>query len=62
MDAVQRALDNFAQQPRETELRLQRQAMAVRSLYSAEQERSTIAQAWHRIAIDFQAWRESLQA
>jgi len=60
--AVQRAFEAFAEQPRETELRLQRQALAVRSLYSPEQERSTIGQAWDRIALDFTAWRERLQA
>ena len=60
--AVQRAFDSFAEQPRETELRLQRQAIAVRMLYSAEQERATIAQAWERITAAFTTWRESLQA
>jgi glycosyltransferase involved in cell wall biosynthesis len=58
--AVQRAFDAFAEQPRETELRLQRQALAVRSLYSAEQERASISQAWRRISAAFAAWRESL--
>jgi glycosyltransferase involved in cell wall biosynthesis len=55
--AIQRAFDAFAEQPRETELRLQRQALAVRSLYSAEQERASIATAWDRIAEAFARWR-----
>jgi hypothetical protein len=51
--AIQRAFDAFAERPRETELRLQRQALAVRSLYSSEQERTSIAVAWERIAEAF---------
>ena len=60
--AIQRAFDIFAEQPRETELRLQRQAMAVRSLYSAEQEQASIGLAWDRIASAFHAWREMVHA
>jgi glycosyltransferase involved in cell wall biosynthesis len=55
--AIQRAFEAFAEQPRETVLRLQRQALAVRSLYSAEQERVSIAAAWERIAVAFARWR-----
>jgi len=58
--AVQRAFEAFHNQPRETELRLHRQALAVRSLYSAEQELASIAGAWDRIAVAFMAWRENL--
>lgn len=57
--AIQQALDMFAEHPRETELRLQRQALAVQSLYSAEQERASIEAAWGRIAEAFQQWRRS---
>ena len=60
--AIQRAFEAFAAHPRDTHLRLQRQALAVRSLYSAEQERSSIAIAWERIGEAFTHWRESLQA
>ena len=41
--ALQDAFERFALAPRETELRLERQAQAVRVLYSAEQERASIA-------------------
>ena len=54
--ALQDALKRFAVVPRETELRLQRQALAVRALYSAEQERSSIEAAWDRIAAQFDRW------
>ena len=51
--AVQDALNTFAMAPRETEMRLQRQAQAVRVLYGPEQERASIAVAWDRIATLF---------
>jgi len=57
--AVQRAFKAFAEQPRETELRLQRQALAMRSLYSHEQERRSIAVAWGRIEKAFGCWKKS---
>lgn len=57
--AVQRALKAFAEQPRETEFRLQRQALAVRSLYSHGQERASIDAAWQRIERAFQEWRQT---
>ena len=57
--AVQRALTAFAEQPRETEFRLQRQALAVRSLYSHDQERASIDAAWQRIERAFQQWRQT---
>ena len=57
--AVQRALTAFAEQPRETEFRLQRQALAVRSLYSHEQELASIDAAWRRIERAFQQWRQT---
>ena len=57
--AIQQALQLFAEQPRETELRLHRQALAVRSLYCAEQERASIEVAWGRIAEAFHQWRHT---
>ena len=57
--AVQRAFTAFAEQPRETALRMKRQALAVRSLYSLEQERSSIAAAWERIEEAFGSWRQT---
>ena len=60
--AVQRALTAFAEQPRETELRLQRQALAVRSLYSRDQERASIETAWQRIEQEFLQWRQTHSA
>ena len=55
--ALQDALNRFATAPRETELRLQRQAQAVSALYNSEQECASIAAAWDRIAIEFDRWR-----
>lgn len=57
--AIQQALQMFEEQPRETELRLQRQAVAVQSLYSPEQERASIEVAWGRIAEVYKQWRLS---
>lgn len=57
--AVQSAFTAFALYPRETELRLKRQALAVRSLYSFEEERATISLAWERIEVSFKRWLES---
>lgn len=59
LDAIQQALHLFAEQPRETELRLHRQALAVQSLYSAQQERASIEVAWRRIADAFRHWRRT---
>lgn len=56
--AIQRALERFALQPRDTEFRLKRQALAVRSLYNEEQERASIAASWQRIGEAFHAWLE----
>ena len=51
--AIQRALSFFAKEPRETELRLQRQSLAVRTLYSISEERSSIQSAWDEIYQSF---------
>ena len=60
--AVQRALTAFSEQPRETEFRVQRQALAVRSLYSHDQERASIDAAWQRIERAFHQWRQTHSA
>ena len=57
MSALQDAFRRFALEPRETHLRLQRQAQAISVLYSAEQERASVASAWDRIATKFECWR-----
>ena len=45
---------------RETAMRLERQALAVKALYSPVQERASIASAWERIGEAFQIWRQSV--
>ena len=57
--ALQRALTSFAEQPRETQFRLERQALAVRSLYSHTQERASINAAWQRIEQAYLQWRQT---
>jgi glycosyltransferase involved in cell wall biosynthesis len=59
---IQAALEVFALKPRETQLRLHRQALAVSSLYSHEQERASIAAAWESVAEAFVAWQQTAQA
>ena len=56
MQAIQRAFTAFADRPRETELRLHRQALAVRSLFGRSQERATVEIAWQRIEKIFSLW------
>ena len=58
--AIERAFAKFALAPRETAFRLRRQALAVKALYSPEQERASIAAAWERIGAAFQIWRQSV--
>lgn len=59
LEAIQQALRDFAEAPRETALRLERQALAIRSLYSQEQETRSIQAAWERIHGAFQQWQSS---
>ena len=59
---IQAALEAFALRPRDTELRLRRQALAVSALYSHEQERASIATAWEAVAEAFAVWRQNGQA
>ena len=54
--AVQKTLKGFREQPAEMQLRLQRQSLAVRTLYSRDQECKSIDQAWQRIAMAFEHW------
>lgn len=59
VQGVQRALLLFAQEPREAELRLQRQSLAVRTLYGYEQEQASIHAAWQRIEKAFFHWYQT---
>jgi hypothetical protein len=58
--AVQRALLRFHQERQELQLQLHRQAKAIRHLYSAEQERASIALAWERIRQAHRGWLAQL--
>lgn len=59
LDAIQQALSDFAEAPQETALRLERQSLAIRNLYSQEQETRSIQTAWGRILSAFQRWQTS---
>jgi hypothetical protein len=48
--AIVDTLRRYQEQPRETELRLKRQAVAIRSLYSSDAEQESIRMAWQRVA------------
>ena len=58
--AIQRAFQLFAEQPRETKLRLERQALALRTLYSSEEGQKSVARAWARVETAFYAWQNTL--
>lgn len=60
LNGIEHALESFALRPRETELRLRRQALAVSTLYSRDQERSSIALAWQRVSEAFEVWKQSV--
>tara|TARA_Y100001933_G_C18971203_1_gene552632 strand:- start:85 stop:1125 length:1041 start_codon:yes stop_codon:yes gene_type:complete len=51
--AVQNVFIQFADNPRETTMILQRQSLAIRTLYSHQQERDSISSAWLRIKDEF---------
>ena len=57
---IQDAIDAFTTRSRETDLRLRRQALAVSSLYSIDQERASIKIAWESIAKAFFAYHSNL--
>ena len=54
--AVEQALRELALEPRRTAQRLERQSLAVRQLYSAEQERLTVAAAIDRVTAALHTW------
>jgi len=60
LNGIEHALESFALRPRETELRLRRQALAVSTLYSQHQERASITVAWQRVSEAFEVWKQSL--
>ena len=57
--AIEKAFINFADQPRETLLRLQRQSLVIKSLYSYDQERASVDLAWSRVYEAFKLWLNS---
>ncbi len=57
--SIEQALRAFAESPRETDLRLERQSLAIRSLYSRDQEARSIQTAWERILTAFHHWQSS---
>ena len=57
--SIEQALRAFAESPRETDLRLERQALAIHSLYSRDQEARSIEAAWERILAAFHHWQSS---
>ncbi len=59
ISAVQRAFTLFFEQPHEAALRLQRQSIAITSLYGRAQERASIELAWSRVEAEFYKWRHS---
>lgn len=56
VNAIERTISSFQNEPREMTLRIQRQALAVQNLYSADQERLSICTAWQRIESQFSYW------
>lgn len=54
--AVVQAVQELADEPRRTALRLERQRLAVRALYSAEEEQRSIATAWERVGQALHTW------
>ncbi|MDA7433313.1 glycosyltransferase [Synechococcus sp. AH-601-N10] len=57
--ALERTFLRFVHEPEETAFRLQRQALAIKSLYSVEQERESIRVAWARIYSAFNSLLQS---
>ena len=60
LKGIQCALEAFALRPRETELLLRRQSLAVSTLYSQQQERDSVSAAWQRVFEAFTDWRQAL--
>ncbi|MEI7664607.1 MAG: glycosyltransferase [Synechococcaceae cyanobacterium ELA263] len=59
LTSLQQAMEGFALHRRHTELRLARQVLAIRSLYSRDQEAASIQQAWERILQAFHHWQHN---
>ena len=59
LTSLQQAVTAFALDRRDTELRLARQVLAIRTLYSRDQEAASIQQAWERILAAFQRWQQT---
>ena len=57
--SLQQALEGFALHRHHTELRLARQALAIRTLYSRDQEAASIQQAWEKILQAFHHWQHN---
>ncbi len=57
--SLQQALEGFTLHRRHTELRLARQALAIRTLYGRDQEAASIQQAWERILQAFHHWQHN---
>lgn len=60
LESFRYTLKRFALYPRDTSLRLHRQALAIQNLFSVDQERASIELAWTRIYKAFQYWSKSL--
>lgn len=60
VEAIERILQAFREQPYETELKVQRQALAVKALYSFDQERASIVAAWQRVESAFYTWLKTI--
>ena len=56
VNGIQTALTSFSKYPRETNLMLSRQSLAVRTLYSRKQEHLSIESAWQRIETSYSSW------
>ncbi len=54
--SIHDVMTRFSLHPRDTKARLHRQSLAVRTLYSLQQERNSIDIAWTRIAKAFHVW------
>lgn len=59
LSGINSALQSFHTQPRETLLKLQRQSIAAKSLYSKELEKTSISVAWTRVFESHNAWLKS---
>ena len=56
IEAFHRARTAFTEQPRETALRIERQSLAIKSLFNVNQELNSISRAWNYISAQFSEW------